>query len=438
MRREEGEPRYGDEGFEWPASISRGSDFIEKRETIERGREALAARLRARYPEERADLLVIDRERAIYLTLPSLAPPEMRDRPPSWMPKYDPVTGAVYTSRWDSPPMRGEKVGGLYKRRLVEAGKYEIVHQPPGRIEVDLADIPKSWTVRRLVPQHVWDGIETALRQQDLVRKDYGTRPGVEQEVVEGLLTGIHTLADIFRTEKLQESDLTRIAEETEKFLASYGLLTAREEIRQRLVASMLRAADEDKRNRINPLVSRVRLRSAYLDTVRREVVARFVREKASAIYEVLYLERDLTRTFLTEARDTIDRFLDRHPVFQNPESFRTREDFPDAEITRLVGSLRGLVASTIRPVRVAPYLIPARLAEVAVTDVRYKSRRDQVELDRILEIADAQEELERPSAEILIRQRDPVSAERRLLNARTVLDEVLSDPDNSVVKMFD
>ncbi|OGM75364.1 hypothetical protein A3H19_02740 [Candidatus Woesebacteria bacterium RIFCSPLOWO2_12_FULL_39_9] len=417
--------------FQLPDGVQKGRDFFGQG-SIESTGERLAARIRSRMPDEKADLLIVDTGKAFFLNLPTLAD-EVGKGVSIWVPRYDSYTGAIYTTRWDTPHTHQTDRG----RGIADSEKYQVISKPLYRSSVDLNSFPKSWTVARLVPQEVWNGLEAALRQQDEIRVDYGGGPGAEQQVVEDLLVGIRSLAEVFKEEEITENTLQEISRQTEGFLEGVGLASAREGTRKNLANAMYKSAELDRKDRVNPMISRVRLRSAYLQTVKREVVGKLIKEKSNNVFELLLLEREVTRDMLISVDEAADWFLNEYPVFINPDSFITRSDFSDAAVLSTVNSLRGLVNANLKQVKVAPYLAPARIAEVLLTEAKYKSRKEQIDLTRILGVVNMEGLMDITSCEDFIRRRQPHEAIERMLQAQGVIRASLEDSDNSVYTVF-
>lgn len=95
------------------------------------------------------------------------------------------------------------------------------------------------------------------------------------------------------------------------------------------------------------------------------------------------------------------------------------------------------MVDGSLKNVRVAPYLAPARVAEVLLTDPNYKTKKDQIRLSRALEVVNMRGLMEATSCEEFVKQRRPHEAIDRLVQAQTVIREALSDLDNSVYTVY-
>lgn len=403
-------------------------------ETIEAQRERWAARIRARMPEGVGGppfVEVVEKEKEEVTRLPDLSPEAQTNEGDFWV-KYDPTTGEVVTFRWIKPKTIITKDK---KQKLPEAENFVVIKSPRDE-EVDLEAMPKSWLVVKLVPQHVWDGLETAMRQQDYLIHDYHAGEGIEQERVENLFSAIYDLTQVFVEGDLTEDDLNRVARQTQKLLEKEGLTEAKDDTWKRLADSTKRAAQKDKLYRINPGRARFLLRSAYLDNVRREVVTRLVREKANQVFGILFAERIITRTVLENATEMIDELFE-HSVFTH-HVYGQRERIPDQQITEVREILKGIVDVDLRRVRLEPYLLPSRLAEVMLMGTYFRSEREIEELGEVLRLGNVADEINNQSVEDYLMKRDTESAARRLRHAQSVIKSVLDDSDHKVYKVYD
>lgn len=136
----------------------REQGFSRRGEPIEVRMERSLVRIRAEMPEQTAHVLITE---PWFLDLPVLGSVPEGKLPEWWMPRYDSINGAVYTTRWGEALTKETPEG---RREVVEAERFVILRQPKYRKNVSLIALPKSWTIARLIPQKVWDGIEAAMR----------------------------------------------------------------------------------------------------------------------------------------------------------------------------------------------------------------------------------------------------------------------------------
>lgn len=388
-------------------------------------------------PEERADLIVIEEQKQAFLNLPALGPSNMPALP-SWVPRYDEVSGAVYTTRWASVATEVREEGQF----LPEAERFIVVKKPRHAKKVDLEAFPKKWRVVRLIPQEVEDGIEAAMRQQDEVRHDYGAFEGIEQEQVEKVMVVLRELSEEFKNENITRARLPEIAERSVQAMKELGIVMPRG-VKARIVTLVERAANPDELGRVNPMISRILLQSAYLDAVRREVLARLVREKANRIFNLLYIERAVTRDFLTDSAEAIAKMAglggEKGEEVLTEAFYKERggKNIPAGDITRIRRTFKAIVVLNLRPVRVAPYLLVARLSEAMLLSPAYMMEEDQIKLKETLKYYGMEEVLEQKSAEDFMRQGNPGKVVERLRQVHSLLQACLEDPDNQVYRVF-
>jgi hypothetical protein len=420
-----------------PENIPGVRKGFQKGESMETGREWAAGRIRAEMTSQKVELLIIETSKESFLDLPIIGPSNPRHLP-GWMPRYERDTGAIITTRWGKGAAKITEEG---KKALIEPERFSVINKPRYVKSVDLTSFPKSWSVSRLIPQRIEDGIEAAMRQQDEVRSDY---QGVEQDKVAGLLIEIHQLTELFLQKGVSEYELNEVVLKTSEIVEDLGISKTKGNIYQRLINSMNRAGRKDRLGRVNPLISRTLLRSAYLDSVKREVQTRLSREKANNVYNLLFVERFTTRALLENAKESIEKLagLGRQPGHEVlTESYYRRnpaKNIKDIEITGLRQDLKAIAETSLRPVRVAPYLIIARLSEVMLLSPLYMKRRDRVVLEAALMNTNWESMLGEASVEEHLMKRDPESAVRRLRQIHTLIDEELTNPDNFVYTVFD
>lgn len=395
--------------------ISRG--FPTKGVTIETAQEAFAARLRTKSKEEKIDLILLDSKDVKFFSLLPLTQGYL-DNPPSWVPRFDPVTGSVWTTRMGN----------------IKAGiEYLVFKKPVSAKKVDFNNLPKSWIVKRLIPQEHKAGIESAMRQQDEISHDYsGKKYGVEYQKIEALLTQIHSLSEIFQKHDLSFDDFGQMATKTVNLLKTeIGINTSRDDIQKRIINSILRSKEKDRLGRVNPMISRIHLRSAYLDAVKREIFVGFVGPKAKRVYDLLFVERETTRNLIANAIEAIDE-LGGFGKNKIGNSILTEEYYrsdpakiTNDDIISIQKSLKKIIESDLRRIRVEPYLNKVRLTESILIYPEYLKTKNYFKPEKIA------------SVESLIRMRKPKEAHTRLQDAYSLLDEVLKNEEYKDIKVF-
>jgi hypothetical protein len=395
--------------------IRRG--FPPKGVSIETAREAFASRIRARSKEDSIDLILLDSKDVKFFSLLPLTQ-GYSDNSPSWIPRFDPVSGSVWTTRLGN---------------IKTGSEYLIFKKPVTSKKVDLDNIPRSWSVKRLIPQEHKSGIESAMRQQDEIAHDYsGKKYGVEYQKVEALLTQIHNLSEIFQKPNLSFNDFGDMATKTVNILKSeIGISTSRDNIQNRIVKSILKSKEKDRLGRVNPMISRIHLRSAYLNAVKQEIYSGFVEQKAKRVYDLLFVERNTTRSLIENAVEAIDE-LGGFGKNKIGNSILTEEFYradpakiTDHEITKIINSLKAIVQTSLRQIRVEPYFRNARMAESLLIYPEHLKTNNYNKFE------------EKPCVESFIRMRKPVEAHVRLQGAYSLLNEVLNDEEYKDIKVF-
>lgn len=420
-------------GLDRIPGVKRG---FQKGESIEAGRERVAARVRAEIPREKATLLIIENTKKDFLDLPIIGPSNLQ-YPSSWVPRYDRDTGAIITTKWRTG---ATEINIKEKQALKEPERFSVISKPKHARNVDLASFPKSWSVARLIPQKIEDGIEAAMRQQDEVRRDYGVIGGIEQEKIAGLFVEIQKLTEPFLRGGISRNELSKVAEKTSAMIKDLGISKVKGSIYERMIDSLLRAGQEDRLGRVNPLISRTLLRSVYLDAVKREVLARLSREKANNVFNLLYVERFTTRALLENARNTIEKLagLEKEPGHKILTEGGLTKNISDEEISELRRDLKAITKTNFSPVRVAPYFVIARLSEAMLLSPSYMKKKDKLALEKALKEACLDNVLEMTSAEEYIMKRNPTGVATKLRQVHSLINAALEDPDNSVYTVFD
>ncbi len=396
-----------------------------KREPIEVRMERSLVRIRAEMPEQVAHVLITE---PWFLDLPVLgAVPEGR-LPGWWMPRYDSINGAVYTTRWDEPPM---EVTPERRKKVIGSERFIILRQPKYRKNISLAALPKSWTVARLIPQKVWGGIEAAMRQQYEIKEASRGGVGTDQIQVEELFAAIRGLSQKYVRREVTRENIQDLAEQTQALLEREGVLSAKDQFLQDLKGALTLAFQEDSRGRFNPLVARMRLYKAMRNLTKREVETWLTRKKSNRVFNLLYIEREDERFSLMDAQGGLTE-LARHPILSDTIFRFKPESIFNEDITEIRRVFKG-IGQTLQSARVAPYLLPANLTDAILRSNQFRKGWEEQRLRKILEVGGVEGEMEKPSVEDLIMQRNAFEAAKRLRNAYSLLDSALTDPDNLV-----
>jgi hypothetical protein len=432
-----------------PEGVILGKDFRPKKGlSLESQGSLWALKTREQMPQTKVDVCVIHKKDKEFLDLPALNQVYENGRSEKravafWVPRYDPVSGAVYTTRWSEPGTTGTKGG----KKLINdpdfvafAGKKYL----PDR-NIDLSRFPKSWSVSRLIPQKLDGGIEFALRQQDEVSWDYSTHDGVEQDALRSLMVNIFSHADSLKYggKVINKDYLEYLSGKTEELLRKLGLDSPSGQFRKRLSYLLLKSVRVDSIGRINPMISRTFLRAAYLQATKMEILNCFVRSKSEKVFNLIMIERETTRSQIAESIRLIEKIagLGKEPglAILTENYYRNKPyEITDKEITTTVDILRAISRRMLKPIKVQPYLLPARLSERLLTDIKMKKLSDRRRILNTLEYFNmVLNDKEFISAEEYVKKRNPQKTVERLRQVHGLLASLYDDPDNKVYSVF-
>jgi hypothetical protein len=421
-----------------PSGVSLGRDFWKK--GVEEKRDISAARVVERLSDMQADLCLIEYSKRGFLELPLLADGEEKSL---WAPRYDPVSGAIYTSRWKYPEVfasfEGQRISRLENYSVFGGKKLERY-----RASLYGEYLPKSWKVVQIVPQLIEDGIEAALRQQDEIVHDYG-RDGVECAMMEEILKSVDEWAlEIKEDTRTSFELLKHISGETERLLTRNGIGLPDGVLKKKIYYAMTSAANKDSLGRVNKLISRTLLASAYLNAVRGAVIGNLSESKAQKTISVLSMERETTRRLMEDGLSLIssvagfERGISQFHIITDKEHYENHPDeISNDDITNNKLALRGIARRCFRPVKAAPYLLFARMAEAWLTDINMLREEDRRRITTTLSHYECQQYANGFSAEEQIRMRHPKRMVDRLRQTHSLVDSVLKDPDNAVYTVF-
>lgn len=409
--------------------VKRGSDFF-KGKTIEMAGQELASRRRVGFGETSLDLCLIKTSRAIYKDMPSLGR-EIGDKGGElWEPRVDPGDGSVTTWRWmsltagetnffDYVPFAGRKINAKY----------------------NLGQLPPEWTIGVLIPQKIKEGIEAAMRQQDEIAHDYRMNAGPEKVRVDETFDLLYDTSSAFAMNEVNGvSDLNELAITAENHFKIHGLLDSRDTVWQRVVEYTLKAAEKDRRNHINPLVSRVRVRAAFLAATQREMIARSVGDKAEKVYNYLALTRAGIRLKIRMVADTLDDLcgFSRGKLPQDPIMLESGQISNIERGSALEQDLKAISGDILGSIQPAPYLLHATVARIILAgEMAFKNSKDRETALRILKGNNYIKFLDNSAIGWLWKGR-PYVAKSRIHLAHGLLNQSLRDPETFDTKVFD
>lgn len=412
--------------------VARGKDFFNKGKSIEATRETWASRKRALLLEDRLDLLLIGKNKESYFN--SLAVlgrvSDIAKPAAAWLPRVDKITGAVVTSRIVSD----------FDRTLLSKGEYIAIAGKRFSTDLNLASIPKSWTISLLIPQIVSEGIEAAMRQQDEIVGTYRAVEGAEYGRVEEIFTEIHILSETFvRGEIKSENDLQVLAKRTQAYLVRNGLMDTEHPVWKKITNYTLKAAGKDSLNRLNPTVSRVLARAAYLAAVDREIAGINTNNKAQRIFSYLEGVRASTRFKIEESVNLLNELcgfegrVASNQIFRDGKTSTTPQEIK--EIDQVIDSVSESLLKKVEP---APYLLPATMARALLTGAIYWRGKNEAGLMlKIMKAGSFDEKQFQLPARHYLRNLQPLVAREVIRQAHSLLKSVLEDKTNLDVKVF-
>lgn len=274
--------------------------------------------------------------------------------------RYHRFTGGIAVPIWR------EQTVALEKERRFLPDSENLVQLRRGRERpVDLSDLPDRRVVR--LRMAISDDIDTAIRQAGHVKERYSV--GTEAQQLEVIWREINQAWEkvLGGRERVNEGNLESLAEGMATVLRVHNLARAEKQAKTRIYDQLSGVFKTDSLGRLNPLVQRIRLRSAYLKAIELEAFSVLVSEKFTAIKGILLMEKEITRQSMTDglkALDTIMGFTKRGAAVFKGKGPRK------GELEGLGEALYGIVLLLNRA-RIAPYLTQARAAGIALWGCR-------------------------------------------------------------------
>jgi len=323
--------------------------------------------------------------------------------------RFNPITGAIYTTRWTKLETFNDPETGKWSIKNPEDYTFIFI----GDSLPDPEDLPRSGS----------EGLEPAIRQQHHILERY--QPAsltVEPQALRRIFYWIDQTSQKFREGPTTKDQLEQMSQEAAGLITQAGLTSATDETKRKLATMLAKATKLDSLKRINPMVSRIRLRSAFLAATRRIVTAELVRRKFSANLEVLVAEREFTRYNLKRTHDELSAIL--HELRQPPQD-SSQVSEPDRQV--LASKIREIAQYYLSFPRVAPYLIPSRLAAIFLVGCKESKK----ELNRqVLGEGIAEEVFSLMPATSFLEKGDIKEAGRRISWASSILEEASREND--------
>jgi hypothetical protein len=408
--------------------VKKGADFF-RGISVEMGGQKSGSKRRIEFGETSLDLCLIKLGQAGYMSLPFLGREKSDKSVDLWEPRVDPMDGSVITWRWENRKKDKED----YSDCVAFAGR-KI------GFKFNYNEVPGDWTLATLVPQRIKEGIEAAMRQQDELVHDY-KNDGPENLRVDETFDLLYETSGAFVMGEVNgQDDLKSLAKMAEEHFKVHGLLESNDPIWQRVVTYTLKAVEKDSLNRINPLISRVRARAAFLAGTEREMIARSAGTKAEKVYRHLEVVRAATRLKMRMAIDTLDdlcgfsrgKLAQDQVMFEGSETSTTRQGWVLEQYLKVISN------DVLRSIQPAPYLVPATAGRVILTgETAFKINDDKQAVLEILEGRGYLKFLD-SSAVRWLREKRPLVARTRMLLVYRLLKQCLEDPKTTDTRVFD
>ena len=343
----------------------------------ERGREIAARRQQKILSQEETVFRYVHSQDFDALSFPRLTPgdPELATRLPFQDDlRFNPINGEIYSTMWRNmstevdkdtgkrhvkfPKKIKDKRTGRSRDNYPENYLSLVSELPNGELSEieDPEELPKTGQARRLIVNQLWDGLETAIRQQHHVLEGYDpTKPTSEPQVLRNMLYWLDNTSARLREDEVGKADLYQVALEAAKMVGKASLPSAIDETKQKIASMLSKAANIDSMGRVNSLVARTRLTSAKVAAVERILISELITSKFSANLGVLLAERFATRDAMTRASDELKSVQDQ--LRNGDVSYQARMD--------MARKVYRLAQYELRTPRVAPYLIGSRMASV-------------------------------------------------------------------------
>lgn len=385
---------------------------------IEAEREIWASRRRATFPETRADIFVIDREAEEFLRLPVLGIPGSAPREgeisafPLWLPRVKMPEGAIYLSRWDEP-------------KTLDPGRYVAFGGRKYSEGVDLTQVPQNWTKAWLIPGR-YETVEDAIEGVEKIA-DYEGVGGPAQRRVEHLFASLNSLSEAFLHEEITQLRLEGLSVQAESLLREHGLLQAKDKVWKKIADYVLRATSRDIKGRVNPMISRILARAAYLAAVHRELKQRAARQKA---LKLLFYLSEIQAEGISVLENG-EQFLDNLGGFAYAKpisSLNGEYRWIDPRKALVIEEAVVKMGERLSGIEAAPYGPTALLAEAILVGKIGKSNKEIEKLKEKL-TERGRMELERKSAADYLMGRDAFSARKRMLQAFGAIHQGLVPP---------
>lgn len=332
--------------------------------------------------------------------------------------RFDPISGEIFTTRWQTLKTFIRRRTG--KRSVRRPAHYTLINWGEDAPILPEGPIPQEAETAYLVVQKLGD-IETALRQQIHIQESVTSfREDSENTKITAIFSWTDSASARLRNQKVTPAVLDQLAGEAADLLERCGLTTALDQRKKQMTLMLAKACQLDRLGRVNPLVSRTRLRAAFLQASARSVIVQLVGEKESKTFETLAIARELTRLAVRSAVRELEEVL---------------SEFKKGDPEQLAAQIRMIVYHYLVIPKVNPYLVPARIAAILLVGCREKKKdlNRQVLGNDLAEDLFALEPVDRSLREIYQTAGDKKESQlfglqRRIIWAKDILQQSLEE----------
>jgi|GEM_PF-5153398 len=281
--------------------------------------------------------------------------------------------GNIYTTRWR---VRETIEAGGHRQLVSISNHPHRVLSPTDKEREYLRHLPRTVDVPvvELLFSGVDSGVETAIRQQCHILEGYQSREdviGKEAGQAMSVVVKADELANVFIHKNMKNKDLVDLSLEIAILLEDKELINPKDPNKKKMKDMLARAAQEDSTGKVNPMISRIRLRAAYMAGVRRLTVNGLIRKKYNSNLHRLIYEREVTRWALERAVTQLEIIMG-HVGFRKDTA---RTPLQACAISNLL--VKSVAEEFLTIPRVKPYLAPARTAAILLNGCREDEKEE-------------------------------------------------------------
>lgn len=328
--------------------------------------------------------------------------------------------GLLYTGYWKPKTIREED-----NRRFLHnptSIEYQLLYPKEAKVGSAndyLQHIPFNRDHVKALTFEKADSIEAAIRRQQDILNDFVGPESAETIQAERVIACTDGLVEkVLQGPPLTLDALQKLAGQTDSFLEEVGLVNPQAPRKVRMMAMLEKVPHLDSLGRINETVMRTRIRAAYLQAIRQQVLTGLVAEKFSKNLIQLEFERELNRWALEKTVVSLQRRVLWHVGF---ESHRDQTETQRKVLKVIITEVAHRLLSVPR---VRPYLPVARIAAIDLVGCRPEKQdlnrriigNDQL-VDELFELT--------PVTELVAANRFE-EADKRVEEVRALIDNVL------------